>query len=94
MHAVQARNLIGQVVLGEIVPEFPVELFIALPPVDEGLSKILISHFDLCVPLASRRASSIPMFIKGCVRSASHRLVGERRYSTPAVDVDGFAQLR
>ena len=93
MHAVQAHNLIGQVVLGEIVPESPVELFVALPPVDEGLSKVLTSHFDLCVPLVARRATSIPMFIEGCVRRASHRLVGDRRCSTPAVNVDDFAQF-
>ena len=80
--------------LGEIVPESPVELFVALPPVDEDLSKVLTSHFDLCVPLVARRATSILVLIEGCVRRASHRLVGERRCSTPAVDVDGFAQFR
>ena len=93
MHAVQACNLIGQVVLDEIVPESPVELFIALPPVDEGPSNILTSHFDLRVALVAWCATSIPMFIEGCVRRASHRLVGERRCSTPAVYVDGFVQF-
>ena len=93
MHAVQRRNLIWQVSLGGILPESPVDLFVALPPVDEGLSKVLTSHFYLCVPLVPRRATSIPMFIEGCVRCASHRLVGERRCSTPAVDVDVFAHF-
>ena len=71
MHVVQARNLIGQVVLGEIVPESPVELFVALPPVDEGLSNVLTGHLDLCVPLVARGATSIPMFIAGCVRGTA-----------------------
>ena len=93
MHAVQARNLIGQVVLAEIVSGSPVELFVALPPVDEGISKVPTSHFDLCVPLVAWRATSIPMIIEGCVRRASHRIVGERRCSTRGVDVDGFAQF-
>ena len=93
MHAVQARNLIGQVVLREIVPESPVKIFPALPPVDEGPWKVLTCCFDLCVPLIARLTTSIPMFIKGCVRRASHGLVGERRCSTPAVEADGFAQF-
>ena len=93
MDAVQACNLIGQVLLDEIVPESPVELFVALPLVEGGPSKLLTSHFDLLVPLVARRATSIPMFTEGCVRRASHRLVGEQRCSTPAVHVDGFAQF-
>ena len=90
--SVQACNLIGKVGLDEIVPESPVELFVALPPVDKGPSKVLTSYLDLPVPLVPRRATSIPVFIEGCVRRASHRLVGERRCSTPAVYVDDFAQ--
>ena len=47
MHAVEARNLIWQVMLGEIVPASPVELFVAVPPVNMGFSKLLASHLDL-----------------------------------------------
>ena len=93
MHAVEARNLIGQVLLGEIVSESPVELFVALPPVDKGLLKVLTSNFDIGLPLVAWRATSIPILIGGCVMRALHHLVGERRCSTPAVDVDGFAQF-
>ena len=91
MQAVEARFSTGQVILGEIVHESPVELFVAVPLVDGGLSKVLASHFDLCIPLVARLASGIPMLIERCIRRASHCIVGERRCSTPTVDVDGFA---
>ena len=80
--------------LGEIVPESPVELFVAVPPVDKGLSKVLVSHFNLCTPLVARLATGIPMLIERIVRRASHSIVGKRRGSTPAVEVDGFPQFR
>ena len=92
MHAVQACNLIRQIVLDQIVPESPVELFLALLPVDEGPSKVVTSHFDLRVPLVARRLPAFPCSLKE-VSGASHHLVGERRCSTPAVYVDGFAQF-
>ena len=72
--------------------ESPVELFFAVPPVDEGLPKILARYFDLCLPLVPRFATGIPMLIRKCIRRASHRLVGKRCGSTPTVDVDGFAK--
>ena len=93
MHVVEARNLTGQVMLEEIVPESSVELFVTVPPVDEGLSKVLASHFVLCIPLVAQLATGIPMLIEKSVRPALHRIVGERRGSTPAVDVDGFARF-
>ena len=93
MHAVQACNLIGQVGLDKIVPESPVELFVALPPVDKGPSKVLTNHFDLPVPLVAWCVASVSVLVKGRVRRASHRLVGERRCSTLAVYVDDSAQF-
>ena len=95
MHAVESSNLIRQVMLGEVVSEFPVELFVVAPPVDEGLSQVLASHFHLGIPLVARLATGIPMLIERCVRGASHRIVGKRRGSTPLapVTVDGFAEF-
>ena len=93
MHAVESSNLIWQVMFGEVVSESPVELFVVAPPVDEGLSKVLASHFDLRIPLVAWLATGIPMLIERCVRRASHRIVAKRRSLTPTVDVDGFAQL-
>ena len=91
MHAVESSNLIRQVIFGEILSESPIELFVALPPVDEGLSKVLAIHFDFCIPLVARLASGIPRLIERSVRCASHHLVREPCGSTPTVDVDGFA---
>ena len=91
MHAVESSNLIRQVIFGEILSESPIRLFVAQPPVNEGLSKVLASHFDLCIPLVARLATGIPTLIEKCVRCASHHLVRERWGSTPTVDVDGFA---
>ena len=93
MHAVESSNLIGQVIFGEILSESPIKLFVALPPVEEGPSKVLASHFDLCMPLVARLATGIPTLIKGRVRRALHHLVRKRRGSTPTVDIDGFAQF-
>ena len=93
MHAVDSSDLIRQVMFGEIVSASPVELFVVAPPVHEGLSKVLASHFDLCIPLVARLATGIPMLIERCIRRALHRIVGKRRGSTPAVDVDGFPQF-
>ena len=76
MHAVESSNLIRQVIFGEILSESPIELFFALPPVDEGLSKVLASHFDLCIPLVARLATGIPTLIERCVRRASHLRLG------------------
>ena len=91
MHAVESSNLIRQVIFGELLSESPIEIFVALPPVDKGLSKVLASHFDLCIPLVARLATGIPTLIERCVRRASHNLIRKRRGSTPTVDVDGFA---
>ena len=91
MHAVESSSLIRQVIFGEILSESPIELFVALPPVDEGLSKVLASHFNFCIPLVARLATGIPTLIERCVRCASHHVVRERCGSTPTVDVDGFA---
>ena len=93
MHVVESSNLTRQVMFGEVVSESPVELFVVAPPVDEGLSKVLASQFDVCVPLVARLATGIPMLIERSVRRASHRIVRKRRSSTPTVDVDGFAQF-
>ena len=46
MHAVESSNLMRQVIFGEILSESPIELFVAVLPVDEGRSKVLASHFD------------------------------------------------
>ena len=64
MHAVKSSNLIRQVIFGEILSKSPIELFVALPPVDEGLSKVPAGHFDLCIPLVARLASGIPTLIE------------------------------
>ena len=91
MHAVESSNLIRQVIFQEILSKSPIELFVALPPVDEGLSKVLASHFDVCIPLVGRLATGMPTLIERCVRCTSHHVVRERCGSTPTVDVDGFA---
>ena len=91
MHAVESSNLIRQVIFGGILSESPVELFVALPPVKEDLSKGLASHFDFCIPLVARLATGIPMLIERCVRCASHHLIREWCGSSPTVDVDGLA---
>ena len=91
MHAVESSNFVRQVIFGEILSESPIQLFVALPPVDEGLSKVLAGHFDFCIPLVARLATGIPTLIERRVRCASHHLVRERRGSTPTVDVDGFS---
>ena len=70
MHAVEWGNLIRQVICGEILSESPIELFVALPPVDKGLSKVLASHFDFCIPLVARLPTGIPTLIERCVRCA------------------------
>ena len=93
MPAVQACNLIGQVSLDEVAAESPVELFVALSPVDKGLSKVLTGHFDLGVRLVTWCAASVPVFVEGRVRRASHRVVGEWRCFMPAVYVDASAQF-
>ena len=80
MHAVESSNLILQVMFGEVASQSPIELFVVAPPVDEGLSKVLASHFDLCIPLVARLATGIPMLIERCVRCASHP--GLVQYST------------
>ena len=64
MHAVELSNLIRQVMFGEVVSESPVQLFFVVPPVDEGVSKVLASHFDLCIPLVARLVTGIPMLIE------------------------------
>ena len=91
MHAVESSNLIRQVMFGEILSESPIELFVALPPVDEGLSKVVASHFDFSIPLVARLATGVPTLIEGCVRGALHHLVRECCRSTPTVDVHGLA---
>ena len=93
MHAVGWSNLIQPVMFGEVVSESRLELFVVAPAVNEGLSEVLASHFDLCIPLVARLATGILMLTELCVRCASHRLVGKRRGLTPTVDVHGFAQF-
>ena len=88
---VSSSNLIQQVMFGEILSKCPIKLFVALPPVDEGLSKVLASHFDFCIPLVARVATGIPKLIERCVRCASHHLLREWCGSSPTVDVDGLA---
>ena len=76
VHAVQACDLVGLVTLHEVVPVSPVKLFIAFLPVDKGPSKILTSHFDLCVQLVAWCAATGSAFIEGSVRrvfALSHR---------------------
>ena len=46
MHAVKSSNLDRYVIFGEISSESPIERFVAVPPVEEGLSKVLASHFN------------------------------------------------
>ena len=93
MHVVESSNLIWQVIFGEILSESPIELFVALSSVDEGLSKVLATHFDPCIPLVAGFATSIARLIERFVRCASHHLVKERCGSTPTVDVGGFASI-
>ena len=64
MHAVESSNLIRQVIFGETLSKSPIELFVAFSPVDEGLSKVLASHFDFCIPLVTRPATGIPTLIE------------------------------
>ena len=89
MHAVQACDLR----LDEIVPESPVEFFVAFSPVDKGIPKILTGHFDLRVPLVAWSAARGFAFVEGRVRRASHRLIGERRCPTAAVYGDNVTQI-
>ena len=91
MHAVESSNLIRQVIFREILSESAIELFVAVWPVDEDLSKVLASHFEFCIPLVARLATGIPTLIEGCVRCASRHLVREWCGSSPTVDVDGLA---
>ena len=91
MHAVESSNLIRQVIFGEISSESPIELFVAVSPVDEGRSKVLASHFDFCIPLVARLATGIPRLIQRCVRCASRHLVWEWCGSSTTVDGDGLA---
>ena len=79
MHAVESRDLIRQVIFEEISSESPIELFIAVSPVNEGRSKVLANHFDFCIPLVARLATGIPTLIERCVRCASRHLVREFR---------------
>ena len=90
MHAVGSSKLIRQVIFGEILSESPIELFVTVSPVDEGLSKVLASHFDFCIPLVALLATGIPTLIGRCVRCASRHLVREWCGSSPTVDVDGL----
>ena len=91
MHAVESSNLTRQVIFGEILSESPIELFVAVSPVDEGRPKVLASHFDFCTPLVARLATGICTLIERCVRCAARDLVREWRDSSPTVDVDGLA---
>ena len=91
MHTVESSNLIRQVIFGEILSESPIELFVAVSPVDEGPSRILASHFDFCIPLVAGLATGIPTLIERCVRCALRHLVREWCGSCPTVDVDGLA---
>ena len=91
MHAVEPSNLIRQVTFGEILSESPIQLFVAVSPVDEGLSKVLASHLNFCIPLVARLATGIPTLIERCVRCASRNLVREWCGSSPTADVDGLA---
>ena len=93
MHAVQACNLIGHISLDRIVPESPLEFFVAFWPFDKGISKILTGHFDLRVPLVAWCAARGFVFVEGRVWRTSHRVVGERRCCTPAVYVDNATQF-
>ena len=77
MHAVESSNLTWQVIFGEILSESPIQLFVAVSPVDKGRSKILASHFDFCIPLVARLASGVPTLIERCVKCASRHLVRE-----------------
>ena len=70
MHAVELSNLIRQVILGEILSESPIELFVALPPVNEGRSEVLTSHFRFLYTTGS----------SGCHRHYhAHRRMCQRR---------------
>ena len=91
MHAVESSNLIRQVMFGEILSESPIEVFVAVSPVDEGRSKVLARHFNFCIPLVARLATDISTLIERCVRCASRQLVREWCGSSPTVDVDGLA---
>ena len=91
MHAVESSNWIRQVTFGEILSESPIELFVAVSPVDESLGKVLASQFDSCIPLVARLATGIPTLTERCVRCASRHLVREWCGSFPTVDVDGLA---
>ena len=70
MLAVQACKLGGQVILDQIVPESPVEFFVAFSPVNQGISQILTGHFNLRVPLVAWCAARGSAFVKGRVRRA------------------------
>ena len=91
MHAVESSNLTRWVMFGEILSESPIELFVAVSPVDESRSKVLASHFNFCIPLVARLAAGIPKLIERSVRCASRHLVREWCGSSPTVDVDGLA---
>ena len=41
MHAVESSDLTRQVIFGETLSESPIELFVAVSPIDEGRSKVL-----------------------------------------------------
>ena len=94
MHAVQACDLVVLVGLHELVPVSTVEFFVAFSPIDKDPSKILTSHFNLRVPLVACCAGRGFAFIKGCVRRASHGLIGEGRCFAPAVYVNNLAQIK
>ena len=91
MHAVESSMLTQQVIFGEILSESPIQLFVAVSPVNEGRPEVLASHFDFCIPLVARLATGIPTLIERCVRCASRHLVREWCGSSPTVDVDGLA---
>ena len=93
MHEVQACDLVGQVGLDKIVPESPVQFFVALSPVDKRISKVLTGHFDRHVPLVAWCAAGESAFVEGCVRRALHRLIGEQRCLAPAVYLDNVTQI-
>ena len=91
MQAVESSNLIRRVIFEEILSEPPFEVFVPVSPVDDGLSKVLASHSDFCIPLVARLATGIPTLIERCVRCASGHLVRKWCGSSPTVDVDGLA---
>ena len=91
MHAVESSNLTRRVIFGEISSESPIELFVAVSPVDKGRCKVLASHVDFCIPLAARLATGIPTLIERCMRCPARHLVREYCCSSRTVDVDDLA---